>query len=382
MTIRSLFICLIVVVVFQRMGHAQILEPGCESRSPMYANAFAMHLQNRNLFSMEEVLEQWVQDCGYKEPVFRAAVLVQIMKGEFPVMAGEPDFLNQAIAYEIRYKLIENEDQKTRDEYFAVYREYFGYVQINSNFDRSTIQISRELLASFRDKNDLTYAFLTLFAGNTKEFFQLLKNDQYPETTVSDDFHKRVASLKRKPEFNFGIHTGIWFPSGDLQVIGNKPIVGVFTGISRLHSTINVLFEMRFGNTASPFLINVKDTLVETRIHHGSYLGLEGNHIVIKHKKVRLGFFVSAGYNVIDIIEEALLVPERQTFGSWSVQAGPFADIVFGNRTRMGIKPAYIFLDHHHNEGSSLEGNAFVLKLVFGYSENARKYVNLRRMGY
>jgi hypothetical protein len=353
----------------------------CSSRAYMFSEAFAMHLQNNNREKMAEVLAEWEIHCGLNEPVFRARSIYQIMMGDFPGLLEKEDFLAQAIAFEIRHEISENQDQPTREEYFAVYREYFGFIPINSNYDRRTLQKARELLPA-ADPDKLSYAFLLLYSGNTQDFFQLLKNGSYTSTLLSDQYSARLTSLRRKPEFNFGISSGLWIPSGDLEIIGMKPSIGVFAGVTRLNTSLNAVFEMRFGRTESPVSINIRDSLVQTNIHHGSYFGLEGNRIILKTGKMRMGIFLSAGYNLIDIVEEALLDPERHTFGSWAFSGGAVFDFVFANRTRIGLHPGFVILNHHQTAGSSLEGNAFILKLVFGYSENARKFVNLKRLGY
>jgi hypothetical protein len=362
-------------------SNAQIPDTGCEARAFMYSEAFAMHLQNNDLVKLAVVLREWELDCGFNEPVFRAKTLYLVLTGDFPGPLLQQDLLDQAIAFEIRHSLIENEDAATREEYFAVYRQYFGYVPVNETFDRRTLQKARELLPQ-ASQNELSHAFLTLYAGNTREFFLMLKDGRYSSSPLYEQYSARLVSLRRKPEFNFGISTGLWIPRGDLSIIGYKPSIGVFAGVTRFSTSVNAVFDLRFGRTASPVSILIRDSLVQTDIHHGSYLGLEGVQILWRNRHVRTGIFISAGYNIIDIVEEALLIPERQTFGSWAFMAGPFVDMVFRNKTRIGIHPGFMLLNHQQNRGSSLEGNAITFKLVFGYSENARKYVNLRRMGY
>jgi hypothetical protein len=360
---------------------AQIPETGCQGKANMFSEAFAMHLQNNNREKMMEVLTEWELECGFNEPVFRARAIYLIINGDFPAELAQHDLLAQAIAFEIRYTISENEDAATREEYFSIYRDYFGHVPVNGNFDRRTQQKAKELFPR-ANQDELSFAFLTLYTGNTSDFFNMLKEGRYSSSSLSSQYFERVESLKRKPEFNIGITSGVWIPQGNLQIIGIKPSIGVFAGITRLNTAVNAIFEMRFGRTDSPVIINIKDTLIETRIHHGSYLGLEGHQIIHRSGKYRSGFFLSAGYNIVDIVEEALLEPERQTFGSWAFSGGLTFERLFSNRTRLGLHPGYILLNHRHREGSPLDGNAFVIKLIFGYSENAHKYVNLKRLGY
>jgi hypothetical protein len=382
MSIRfSAGMVMFLLVFSASLSSAGVPEEGCQERAEKYSEAYALHMHNNELEKMAEVLAEWAGECGENEPVFRAKALYAIMTGTFPGNIKQEDMLAQAIAFEIRYTISESQNAASREEYFSVYRDYFGHVSVNGSFDRRSLQKARELLPG-SDENNLAYAFLTLYSGNPRAFFLMLKEGRYTSSPLSVQYFDRVTSLKRKPEFNFGISTGLWIPSGDLQILGTKPSIGVFAGVTRLNTSLNALFELRFGRAASPVTINIRDSLVQTDLHHGSFLGLEANHVIFKTSKTRLGMFVIAGYNTIDLVEEALLVPERLTFGSWTISGGPFIDRVFSNRTRLGIHPGYMILNHRQTTGSSLRGDAIIVKLVFGYSENAHKYVNLRRLGY
>ncbi len=352
----------------------------CRNQAGTFAHTYAMHLKNNETQKMGEIVFAWEQECGLTEPVFRAKAIHLIMAGDFPGVLENFSLLNYAIAFSNRQEIIEINDSPARDEQYTRQADYYGFVPVSGDFDRQIQRKAMELLSS-ADSDELSFAILTLYSGNTDAFFSLLREGVYVNTDLGEEYGNLVEYWKKKPEFNFGLSSGIWFPTYDLKLIGPKPFLGVVAGLKIRNTTFNGVFDIRFGKTRQPFEMNIRDTLIQTRNHQGAYLGLEINQIIFKQQAWSVGLFVSGGNDFIDMVEDKQL-PQRQTFGTWALQAGPFVSIVFSNRMHLGIKPGIVLLNHENTVGSSLKGNAYSLRFVLGISDNPEKTRNLETLGY
>ncbi len=351
----------------------------CQLHAAGYAAQFADLIKNENYSEMPGLLLQWEQICNESEPLFRARVLYLISERRFTEILNEQPILDNAIAFEIRHKLMREAEMQDIDDYFQLYPDYFGFVPMNSDFDRQTQQWARRLQSNVASGN-LSYLFLQLWEGQTATFFKTLKAGYFQDTNLAKEYNEKLKENLSLPEFNLGLSAGIWVPTGDLSIIGYHPSIGINLGAKTQNTYWDAIFEFRYGNAHQDVEITVRDSLVTTRNYQGGYLGLEISHIIKRFASETLEIFAGGGYDIIDIVEDEL-DPQRQTFGSMALHVGIGYRLHFSNRSWLSIKPGYYFLNHKHATGSSLDGNALSLRLIFGFTENARKSENLKRLG-
>ncbi|MFN2396000.1 MAG: hypothetical protein ABR597_09970 [Bacteroidales bacterium] len=359
---------------------AQNISAKCAEGAENFSVEVTKAMLDGNDETLAELLFTWEQECGLTEPVFRARALQLIADGRFPGPLDESLLLEKAVAFEIRYRINTEESPSVRDFFYEEYEEYFGYVPLNEDFDRQTLRIANRLKNQV-DKNTLEYRLLELYSGNTESFFLALKEGGFAETPLARDYNKRVAELLKLPEINLGVRAGTWFPMSDLDILGVHPALGVNLGIKKNRNYLDAIFDIRFGKAANPVTLVVQDTLVTTSNFQGAYMGLEWSRVLVKGTGYEIELFAGAGYDVIDLIEEGQ-DPERQTFGSVAAYFGPSYRYIFANRTWLSLRPGFYLLNHKHEGGSSFKGNAWSFSIVFGFSDNARKTENLRRLGF
>ena len=352
----------------------------CRQFAPVYADSVADWLRKDLIERLPALLLDWEHNCGLTEPLFRVRILQLISEGQFPGYLSKEDMLDYAVAFDIRYAILENENIEAREEYFELYAEYFGYIPLNSSLDRQTERWASRMLAMF-SREEPEWAWLSLYSGDTESFFLTLREEKYKGAELSEAYKERVAYFQKKPELNIGIGTGIWIPTADLEVIGVKPILDIFAGIKTRNTFYDLVFSMRFGQTQKPFELVARDSIVETRNYQGGFLGIEITRMFLKTGRYETGFYVSGGYDLIDIVEKRQ-DPVRETFAAAALQLGPVITYNFHNRSRLSLKAGYFLMNHNSTGGSSLQGNAWNLRILFGFSDNARKTENLRRLGY
>ncbi len=230
-------------------------------------------------------------------------------------------------------------------------------------------------------EQSLAYLFLELYSGQTSDFFMTLKAGGFPQSLLSREYHQRVVYFEQMPELSLGVGAGLWMPFSGLGSIGIKPSLGVQIGARTQRTWYDAVFEFRFGKTREEVNIPIQDTLSPTRNFQGGYLGLEVTRVLAAFQHSQIEIFAGAGYDVIDLVEDAR-EPTRQVFATPALHVGPAYRYIFPNRFWISIKPGYYFLSHKNKGGSSLDGNAINLRVVVGFSDNARKHQNLKRLGY
>lgn len=353
----------------------------CILIAPLYADSISVALEKNDLNHTSELLLAWEQRCGMSEPVFRARLLVDFVMGENQEELSEMDgLLDRAIAFDVRYDLIENGSEQERNDYFELYPEYFGYLSINGAFDRQTQRLALQLQRAETD-NEILSAFVALYAGETEWFFQNLKQGGLVYSRLSEEYFARVLYFQQKPELSAGITTGLWVPQGNLDVIGLKPSFMVHAGVKNRTSSLHAVLAIRFGSTRKPISFSVQDTLVTTRNQQGGYAGMEWVQSLYSREKMSVGFTFTGGYDVIDMVEDRQ-DPRRKTFGSWFLQPGLFWEFSLPNQSALGLYPYYAFLNHKNSGIPPLDGSAWFVTLRYRLSGNVRKTENLKRLGY
>jgi hypothetical protein len=370
---------LVLILIFGPL-YAQDLSENCSEKAENYS----IEVANAMLDGDDEALGQWLfaweQECGITEPVFRARALQLIAAGQFPGALEGTSFLEQAIAFEIRYRLIAEKSPAERADYFAFHKEYFGYVPINEEFDRQTMRQAARLMNRVSPQS-LGYRFLEMYVGEPESFFAALRNGEFEETPLAAEYQNRRDELLRLPEFNIGIRAGMWFPMDELDILGPHPSLGINVGLKRGRNYFDAVFDFRFGKTAYPVSIVLQDTLVKTSNFQGGFLGIEWSRVLVQGSDYNLEIFAGVGYDLIELVEDGQ-DPGRRSYGSLNFTVGPVYRHIFSNRTWLSIRPAYSFLDHSNPGGSSLIGNAWLFSIAFGYSDNPRKSEGLKRLGY
>jgi hypothetical protein len=359
---------------------AQDLSENCAEKAENYSIQVARAMLDGDDEALGRLLFAWEQECGLTEPVFRARTLQLIAAGQFPGSLENTSILEQAIAFEIRYRLIAEKSPAERADYYAFHKGFFGYVPIHEDFDRQTMRQAARLINRV-SAGTIEYLMLEMYAGEPENFFAALRDGEFQETNLAAEYRNRRDELLRLPEFNVGIRAGMWFPMGDLDILGTHPSLGVNVGLKKGRNYFDAVFDFRFGKSARPVSVVLQDTLVKVSNFQGGYLGLEWSRVLVKGPDYNLEFFAGLGYDLIELVEDGQ-DPGRRSYGSFNFTLGPAYRHIFSNRTWLSLRPAFSFLNHDNPQGSSFNGNAWLFTISFGYSDNPRKSQGLRRLGY
>lgn len=359
---------------------AQDIAVNCAEKAENFSVEVARAMLDGDDEILAEILFAWEQECGLTEQVFRARALQLLSAGQFPGALENTSILEQAIAFEIRYRLIAEKSPAERVDYYAFHKDFFGYVPINEDFDRQTMRQAARLINGVAPAS-IEYRILELYAGEPENFFAALRDGEFQETALAAEYRNRRNELLRLPEINVGIRAGMWFPISDLDVLGTHPSLGVNVGLKKGRNYFDAVFDFRFGESARPVSVLLQDTLVKVSNFQGGYLGLEWSRVLVQGPDYNLELFAGLGYDLIELVEDGQ-DPGRRSYGSFNFTIGPAYRHIFSNLTWLSLKPAFSFLNHDNPQGSSFNGNAWLFTIAFGYSDNPRKSEGLKRLGY
>jgi hypothetical protein len=371
--LKKWLLCLVVLPLF---SFAQHLDVKIE-KSDYYSKQFAKFYSENKKDSIAFVLRLWEAETGMNEALFRANALYLVSEGKFPSHLTQFGLIDYATAWEIRYNLMFKNE---RDDFFLTHPEFFSYLPIGSDYDRFTIDASRRLL-NRQTVGSLSHSFITLYAGDTKDFFKFIADGLHENDLLGAEYVEKCKALMKLPETHIELNMGAWIPQGNLMNIGNRPSLGVLVGRWYPKFKIDLAFDVRFFETNKSIDIALTDTIMlEVANFLGARAAIEGSFSILKVHPYALDIFLGAGYEWIEMVKSP---QDRrgEVFDSPSLTAGLTYRYFFPNRANIGISLGYHMLWLDNPKGTPIDGNAFTVALQIGLVENPKKKVGLNRFG-
>jgi len=188
---------------------------------------------------LHEFVLYWESRCLTTEPVFRILVLGSIWDAAF-----DEDLYDEEV---IEY-LIDRYDPPTKSK----------NQDLRKNFDEFSTNFADQLLPHVPHRS-IEEFFCLFYAGKTAEAWALLKSEDLEDTWLRYYYDEEMAFLTRNdPVPTLAITGGRWWPRGNVEFAGDKPLVGLLTGIRWSHWLARFVFEMRVGRTSRPYWVDEK----------------------------------------------------------------------------------------------------------------------------
>lgn len=348
-----------------------------KERSEHFAGQYMKLFNENKLDSVALVLALWERETGINEAVFRAYAIYLASTDKFPGTLLQYGLLEHAVSWEIRYSLI---FENTKEDFFLTHPSFFSYLPIGSDFDQFTINYARRLI-NRTTEGSLARSFMTLYAGDTKEFFHALPKGEHSTTSLGYEFRERYDELIKMPETNLSVNVGGWMPHGPLAEIGLRPSVGVKVGRMYQRFLADIAFDVRFGDSSNDISIPLTDTIwIDVNNFIGARAALEVSYNLIKWQPNAINIFIGGGYEWIDMVK-AWHDRRGKTFESPSACIGLSYRYFFPNRLNIGVSLAYNMLWFENPNGTPLSGNALTVALQISFLENPKKKIGLNRFG-
>jgi len=161
-------------------------------------------------------LERWETACGPHEIVTRVRVLGAIWDGAFS---------EDLYGAEIQDHLEQREDELLRGVAPDTAR---------AAFDAFTVDLAQQLLPH-QQSGSLEEFFCLFYGGQTAAAWALFESEE-PSAEPDDEFPEAgpepdARDPEQRGEWTLGGALGSWYPEGELDFVGEKPLLGVGAGV-------------------------------------------------------------------------------------------------------------------------------------------------------
>jgi hypothetical protein len=255
----------------------------CEDIAGNSAVAFVDFMNLDYLDSAKLVIDFWEGKCGLSEPVMRSKILWTIVADEFTEEIYGITMLDYINKYLARLEYTGNSDFRTIYGYDAA---FYGYVPLNSYFDRATIELAAGITEF---DNDLERLYCLLYSDKIDEFFVTLQKPEYAHYLIRYAYDKEVETIKKQFSLHFSMFSGAYVPSGNAAMLGSHPEFGFSIGAKKEKFTYDLRIAFRWGSTDEPyhFHISYYDTIPSTYFF-GGFIGFDMFYDLLGNDRNRL----------------------------------------------------------------------------------------------
>jgi len=296
--------------------------------------------------SLFDFLYYWEDRCGASEPVQRMWILATIWEDAFDESYYDED---------ITYHLIERWHST----------EKYSNEELKKKFDTFTIDFADQLLPH-QPRGSVEEFFCLFYSGRADEAWVQLDDQPLEDSWVRhyrDEDVARLQKIKKVPLLM--VTGGGWFPSGNLEFVGDKPTVGLLLGLRGRDWLVRLALDVRIGRTNSPYVVTDEEHFGRSNRFDATYLGgeLGRSHHLTDRQTADL--FLGIGIDVVAPFfeEDVILVGGNFNMGvGYRYFLGRYRDFV------LGVDVRHEWLGERNPGPYSMTGRAWSIRLGFGMS--------------
>ena len=311
--------------------------------------------KQKSFDSLKKAIDIWRTNCGPEPEIRYTEILLSIDRSSFSITQNDSDLIDLLITYSFALK--------NYDKPYS-YKLYQPYYKFSTTWAKFLLQ-----------RNDLssTEKFVcNVFAGNIKEPVKEIKQHKEEYADLYDMLNKELFEQKKHGSAEYTIITGVWSPTGNISLLGVHPSIGLQFGGRYDRHQIDITMQMRFVNSVDSYTVKRNDNLYYLDHYFGYYLGLDYNYYFVNKIKYDVGTIAGIGFDGFDIAvsgdnhENDYLKPF--SISSLNLNAGLRFNYIFNPRFYLGLQGRYNFMNYGTNGGSNLNGDAFSLDLILGFT--------------
>ncbi len=165
---------------------------------------------------------------------------------------------------------------------------------------------------------------------------------------------------------HFGLLTGVWVPTRDLEVLGIHPSIGIQGGLRYKRSDFDITVDFRFLKAADSYDVYRPPYVYTLDNYFGGYIGLDYKYYFLADRNREVGILAGIGYDGFDISkgEEDYLDPA--SINSLNLNIGFRLNWYVKGQTYFSLQPRYNIIHYNNDGGTSLAGNAFSIEFFVG----------------
>lgn len=324
--------------------------------------------KEKALDSVQKALDIWKNSCGNIAEIKYTEILLSVERSTFNNSKPDSCLVALLTTYSYAYKN------------FSRYNAYYGstssYYKLSSTWAKLLLE---------RPGLSVTEKFVcNVFAGNIHEPEKEIRQHTEEYTALYDLLHEDLANQKKGGSAEYTVVTGLWSPTGNAAILGVHPSVGMQFGGRFDRHQVDFTIQFRFIKSAGIYTVKRNNTLYDLDHYFGGYIGLDYNYYFINNIKTDLGIIAGIGYDGFDIAnsqennENDYLKP--LSIPSLNLNTGLRFNYIFNPAFYLGLQGRYNFINYGTKGGSNLNGDAFSLDLIFGFT--TRPSPRYRHYGY
>lgn len=318
--------------------------------------------KEKSFDSLQKAIDIWKSSCGNMAEIKYTEMLLSVERSTFNNSKPDSSLVALLTRYSYAYKN------------FSRYNAYYGptssYYKLSSTWAKLLLE---------RTNLSVTEKFLcNVFAGNIPEPEREIRQHKETYTELYNLLNEDLAHQKKGGSAEYTIITGAWSPTGNAAVLGVHPSIGMQFGGRFDRHQVDFTLQFRFIKSANTYTVKRNNNLYDLDHYFGGYIGLDYNYYFINKIKTDLGIIAGIGYDGFDIAvsgenhENDYLKPLG--ISSLNVNTGLRFNYMFSPAFYLGLQGRYNFINYGTKGGSNLNGDAFSLDLIFGFTSRPNMY--------
>ena len=351
------------------LGQAPYSISDCENNSVKYSELFIRYLNNENIDSLNSLFRTWQVSCGMCEPLQRAKIVASLKLNNYS---------DTVLADSVSCKIMTFLDRKKIS--YIMNEEYFSYIPIGKKFDRFTDSIAKSLLKNYKKKS-IEYLLCEVYGNLSDSILIKIKNPIYSKSKIHKnpcDIHivSKKNVIAEKPGFTAALMTGIWIPTGGLTKLGVHPEFGFQFGSKKADYSLQFTLIVKFlksQNTFSARRIHSNDSLENTRVFVGPYVGIDFGKSVYSNNKSEVQLLAGIGFDAFTVLYGDKI---RDLFAedarSYNINFGLGYKYYLRRRTYGGVELKFNLVDYTLSKTITQKGDFFSIRFIYGFLDNRR----------
>jgi hypothetical protein len=327
-------------------------------------NAFAYREIPRYVLSdrpdlLYELVLYWEDRCLVTEPVFRIKVLGSIWDGAFDEgMYGE----------EALDRLIERYDPPVKSK----------HPDLRAAYDEFTVSFADQLLPHV-PRGSLEEFYCLYYKGETAQAWAMLESEDLEDTWLRYYYDEEVQYLTRTNSVpTLAVTGGGWWPSGNVEFVGDKPLVGFMSGVRWPNWLARFVLEVRVGRSDEPYWVDEDGYFGRSDRFDAVLIGGEFGRILFKNGRHNVDLFAGVGFDGVKpfMEEDFILATVNVNLGlGYRFFVGKDRNWILGADLR------HEWMGDRNESTRSMSGTAWSTRFSLGFAFNEGREARLEQLG-
>lgn len=327
--------------------------------------------------TLSAILDYWEKQCGINEPILRLKILLAIKNNAL----NENMYDRSIIGYLTWYRDSKRFKEKGVDYYSDIIFWSRGF--IDTGFNDFTRKIAKEL--KNKGKSPLESFFLDFYSDDFDKIFTRLNTKEFSGTKLKAYYLSELNEYTRKAEGHCSIYAGLWYPIGNIEIVGIHPLVGLQAGLKYKRLMVDFSLNFKFLNSAHTYKVFQNDSLWNTNHFFGGYFGIDAGLEIFRnkiHEFDLIGGIAYDGFDALNIKESKTSGKITKSINSLNFNIGLGYSFYFRSMRYLGIQAKYNFVNYENEKGTDLSGNTMEFYIILGFSGNNRKKTQLEKLDF